>query len=202
MNIADTLDEYATENDTTVEQLTDLQVYRAMNNKPKSNRKGGVLDNCYTPPHAILPLIDHLQFTDIIWESAPGDLFMVNALRAHIPTIVHGNKDFFEWQPGEWDIQITNPPYSAKYPWLQRSYELGKPFALLLPVESIGAKSGNTLIAQYGAQFILLTKRINFHMPFKGYEGNGAQFPVLWWTYGLNLPKDIMVWDVDKEEYI
>ncbi len=173
--------------------------------KPKQNNKGGALDNCYTPPHALLPITHHLLRgpKQEIWESAPGELFMVEAICNQLPGVVvtYGDKDFFTWQPDRWSMQITNPPYSRKFEWLRRSYALGKPFALLLPVESIGAKQGNTLIAEFGAEFILFTKRINFHMPNKGYEGS-AQFPVLWWTYGLNLGKQIKVWDIDQEMFL
>jgi len=172
------------------------------NRKPKLNRKGGTLDNCYTPPHAILPLLPFLATNQIIWESAPGERYMVDAFVNHDRTVVYdGAQNFFEWQPPYWDVQITNPPYSQKFAWLRHSYKLGKPFALLLPVESIGAKQGNMLIAEYGGQFILFTKRINFFMPIKGYKGS-AQFPVLFWTWKMELPKDINVWDVKHEMFL
>lgn len=195
---------YETENVSLSEVFPEISnnTYKAINRKPKRNNKGGALDNCYTPPHATLPLLEYISMADIIWESAPGDEFMIEALlNQGVGQVVYSDKDFFTWQPERWNIQITNPPYSRKFEWLRRSYALGKPFALLLPVESIGAKQGNTLIAEFGAQFILFTKRINFHMPNKGYAGS-AQFPVLWWTWKLNLPKDIMVWDVDHECFI
>jgi hypothetical protein len=175
--------------------IENINQHNAVNRKPKLNRKGGALDNCYTPPHALKPLLSFISGF-CIWESAPGEGFMVEGLLNQVDhaTIVHNDKDFFTWQPDDWDIQVTNPPYSRKYEWLRRSYALGKPFALLLPVESIGAAQGNTLIAEFGAEFILMTQRINFHMSNKGYEGS-AQFPVLWWTHGLNLGKTIRVWD-------
>lgn len=170
--------------------------------KPKLNRKAGKLDECYTPPHATLPLLPFISSNHILWESAPGEGFMVNALVRQCCTVIFDpEQDFFEWEPLYWDIQVTNPPYSRKFAWLRRSYALGKPFALLLPVESIGAAQGNTLLAAHGAELILFTKRINFHMPNKGYAGS-AQFPVLWWTWGLNLPKQINVWDIKEEQYL
>ena len=37
-------------------------------------------------------------------------------------------------KPVQFDCIITNPPFSLKQEFLQRCYELGKPFALLLPL--------------------------------------------------------------------
>lgn len=174
-----------------------------VNRKPKRNNKGGPLDNCYTPSHAVLPLLPFISRPSVIWESAPGENFMVDAfVNQGYAVAFRSDYDFFDWEPDfPYTVQVTNPPYSLKYKWLKRSYELGKPFALLLPVESIGASSGNRLIAEYGAQIILMTQRVNFYMPNKGYEGS-AQFPVLWWTWKLNLPKDIMVWDSKNEVFL
>ena len=49
-------------------------------------------------------------------------------------------QDFFSYEPEQWDIMISNPPFSKKDDVLQRAYELGKPFALLLPANSIQGK--------------------------------------------------------------
>jgi len=42
-------------------------------------------------------------------------------------------KNFFE-DNKECDIIITNPPYSLKEEFFKRAYELGKPFAFLMPL--------------------------------------------------------------------
>lgn len=80
---------------------------------------------------------------------------------------------------------ITNPPYSVKFPWIERCYALGKPFALLVPVETIGARAGQRLMERFGAELLLLDKRVNFEMPLKGWNGSSAQFPVLWLCWQL-----------------
>lgn len=190
---------------------------RAM--KPKINRAGDssksqTMDQCQTPAHAILPLLPYLNPAQTLWESACGKGNLVQAFKnqgfSHIieSDVLSGDEyNFLTYNPTldpnseykgvyHWWYQITNPPYSIKYKWMKRSYELGKPFALLIPVESIGAKSCQTLWKQYEhkpyrTEIILLNKRINFEMPNKGLDGKGAQFPVLWYTYGLNLPKQI-----------
>jgi hypothetical protein len=74
---------------------------------------------------------------------------------------------------------------------LARCYELGRPFALLVPVETIGAKSAQTLMERHGSELLLLNRRVNFEMPQKGWAGSSAQFPVLWLCWKM-LPAPIV----------
>ena len=49
------------------------------------------------------------------------------------------------------------------------------------------AAKAQHLFEKYGIEIILLSKRIDFKMPFKKWTGKGAQFPVAWYTWGLNI---------------
>ena len=55
-------------------------------------------------------------------------------------SIIHTHKDFFEYQPDDWDCIVDNPPYSIKEKVLDRCILLGKPFALLLPIDTLERK--------------------------------------------------------------
>lgn len=175
--------------------------------KPKTNRKGELneskpFDRCQTPAHTFDPLKPYISKNDTIWESAAGEQTMLadTMIDAYYHVVMSDilytpEQNFFEYQPKEWDVQVTNPPYSVKYDWMKRSYELGKPFALLIPVESLGAQKAQKLMKQYGFEIILLNKRVNFHMPNKGFDGSGAQFPVMWFTWGLNIGKQVSFYE-------
>lgn len=178
---------------------------RAM--KPKKANKGGAMDKCQSPPEVILPLLDFIPKDAIIWESAAGEGNLVNAfVKAGYQTVssdIESNQDFYTYNPIKWNIQVTNPPYGNKPKWTKRSYELGKPFALLMPLEFWGTTRLHVLWKKYGMmQQIVFTNpaRINFKMPNKGWEGQ-AQFPTMWFTYGLNQPKDTMVWDYTERTW-
>lgn len=177
--------------------------------KPKTNRVGQInksakYDRCQTPFYAIDPLLPYLCPDWLIWESACGDGQIVDKLSqaGHqvIGTDILTGSNFFTYAPEKWNCQVTNPPYSIKYKWLKRSYELGKPFALLLPLETLGAKTAQKLFRQYGLEVILLNKRVNFKMPEKGYSGSGAQFPVAWFTYGLNIGSQLTFANITRYE--
>ena len=165
--------------------------------KPKTNRAGDPqtshpFDQCQTPPYAVAPLVPYLRPDWRIWEPAAGEGLLVAALldagiAEVISTDLLTGQDFFIGCPESWDALVTNPPYSVKYRWLARCYALGKPFALLMPVETLGAKTAQVLFAAHGVEIIFLDKRVDFKMPNKGWGGSAAQFPVAWYTHGLDI---------------
>jgi len=172
--------------------------------KPKKNHKPGPMDNCQTPPEALNPIIPYLKPEWTVWESAVGEGYLLEPLNSRVRFVfnsdIDAGKDFFLFQPEQWDVQVTNPPYSRKYDWLRRSYELGKPFALLVPVETIGAKACLDAMEDYKLDFewIFFKRRINFKMPNKGWNGSGAQFPTFWFTRGLNIGQKVSIFDNTK----
>jgi hypothetical protein len=171
--------------------------------KPKTNRKGETgksakFDQCQTPHYALDPLLPFLSADAVIWESACGEGQMADKLTKEgyqvVGTDILNGYNFLDesWSPVKpWDIQVSNPPYSIKYDWLRHSYYLQKPFALLLPLETLGAAQAQAIFSQFGIEIILLSKRVNFRMPGKGYSGKGAQFPVCWMTWGLNIGRQL-----------
>ena len=170
--------------------------------KPKENKgyNTGTYDECQTPPYALEPLYPHIKYpNDPIWECAAGKGVLVNALSQKgfgvIATDISNgiNQDFLTmWHEIPYIATIvTNPPYSLKYEWLARCYELEFPFALLMPVEMLGTAKGQKLFDKYGIEIIFVSPRVDFYMPHKGYEGGGAQFPTAWFTWKLNLPQQI-----------
>lgn len=168
--------------------------------KPQNNRidETGLSDRCYTPAYALDPILPYLKPGWVIWEPAAGGGNMVRVFESSGFSVVAGDidtgQDFFKYEPARWDVQITNPPYNVrdKYRWIERSYQLGKPFALLMQLDTLGVESAACHFRQYGVQVISITPRVNFIMPNAGLTGGGAHFPVSWFTWGLNLPRDLM----------
>jgi hypothetical protein len=178
--------------------------------KPKTNRtsKQGPYvaigaDACQTPVYALGPILPYLSKEITLWESACGDTSLSAELastghRVIATDLLEGAEyDFFKYEPVHWDVQVTNPPYSIKFPWLKRSYELGKPFALLVPVDILGAKKAQVLLQQYGFEIMLLDTRVDFIMPNKGLSGAGAQFATMWLCWNL-LPEKIMFGSISQ----
>jgi len=161
-------------------------------------------DYCQTPPVALDPLVMYLNPAWTIWECAAGEGLLVEGLHDSgfeevIATDILTGQNFFEHDPWHWDCIVTNPPFSLKFRWLERCYALGKPFALLLPVETLGTATAQEMFRDCGVEVIFMDKRINFKMPNKGWDGAGAQFPVAWFTYGLNIGREMTFARMSRE---
>ena len=172
--------------------------------KLKLQYKSGPMDNCQTPPYALDPILPYLDKSLTWWEPAMGKGNIVNTLvdkgyKIHGTDIEKGWDYFYCELPTLWDVSITNPPYGLKFKWLARCYELGKPFALLVPVEMLGAKQTQELLKVNPFEIMLLNRRVNFEMPNKGYNGAGAQFPVFWLTSRI-LPEKVMFGEINQKK--
>jgi hypothetical protein len=166
--------------------------------KPKQNYStdagvSNVRDCCQTPDYALDPLLPYLRPDWRVWECAAGEGMLVRALRPRVAQVIASDlltgEDFFDERslPEEFDAVVTNPPFSIKVRFLERCYALGKPFALLMPVETLGSQGAQKSFARYGVEVILMNRRVDFKMPNKGYAGAGAQFPSAWFTWGLDI---------------
>lgn len=182
-------------------------------NKPKTSQKVNTkevsqMDICQTPPHALECLYPYLNKEWIIWESACGpEQMLVNTLRANKYTVwgtdlLHGDeynrfiyKPIWDGHLIDYDIEITNMPFSIKYKWLEQAFKDGKRFAFLAPYETTFAKEFQKLFAQYNGkpwhiEILSPERRINYKMPNKGWGENGnssAQMPTCWITWGLEV---------------
>lgn len=184
-------------------------------------------DRFQTPPYAlqpILPLIKLKTSIQTVWEPAMGEGYITNTLldnNVHcFGTDILTGYDFLNPQTAkkfEFDCSITNPPFSKKYKFLKRCYEIGKPFALLMPSTMIAASTAIQMFEEYGIEIIQTYPRISYKTPNKGWEWiednpeslnfgklvkSSAQFPSAWFTWGLgigqrlsyfklNIPKEI-----------
>ena len=170
----------------------------------------GHVDQFQTPPVAIQPLIPYLRCLTAaknranqvddkwakyeklhVWESACGKGNLVSALSGLIDCLsvtgsdISDGRDTMTWQPDLWDVMVTNPPFSIKDQWIERCYELGKPFALLMPLTALEGQRRQSLYREHGIEVILLNRRIHFETPSG--RGSGSWFPSAWfcWKFGI-----------------
>jgi hypothetical protein len=100
--------------------------------------------------------------------------------------IIHENKDFFDYTP-EYDYIIDNPPYSIKQKIFERCVDLNKPFALLVPFDTLERLYMNNIMKTKDVTVIIPKKRYKFNcnkstMPFKS----------IWICIGFNLGKQLI----------
>ncbi|NQU26322.1 MAG: hypothetical protein HQ567_33980 [Candidatus Nealsonbacteria bacterium] len=126
--------------------------------------------NWQTPPEAIVPLVKYLPKNARIWEPACGDGRIVSCLQeygfsAFGSDILHGH-DFMSYMPKQsFDMIISNPPFGKMSDFLTRCYDIGKPFALLLPLYGLESRIRTDLFRQHGVEVLLFDRRVRYFTP-------------------------------------
>lgn len=94
--------------------------------------------------------------------------------------------DFLSVQKGEidFDFIVTNPPYSLKSKFVQKCYDLGKPFALLMPLTALEGIERQSCYKEKGLSLLCLPRRVNYYTPSG--SGSGAHFASAWYTHGFD----------------
>lgn len=126
-------------------------------------------DEQYTPFYAVEPLLQYIKPNSTIW--CPFDLEWsayvttfeengFNVIKSHLDD----GLNFFEYEPEEhYDLIVSNPPFTKKDQVLERLKELDKPFALLLPLNSLQGKK--RFESMDGIQLLFFNERIGYHNP-------------------------------------
>lgn len=132
--------------------------------------RGYESDECLTPRYAVTPIIKYLEdrdYSNILCPFDKDDSFYVRELKflgfnvtnSHLETM-----DFFNITDfSNIDCIVSNPPFSIKDKVLKRLYEVEKPFAILLPQNSLQAIGRVNLFMEYGLEYLGFDKRINFY---------------------------------------
>ena len=138
-------------------------------------------DEVYTPAYAVQPLIKYVEsfierdiypFSEerpcVIW--CPFDQSFSNYVKilSKIPKVkvvythIDDGQNFFFYEPEErYDIIISNPPFSCKDAILKRLDELGKPYAMLLPIPTLQGQTRFPYMKDI--QYLGFDKRINYY---------------------------------------
>lgn len=147
-------------------------------------------DDLYTPAYAVYPLLKYLSKDKTCWECTDfGNSMITKVLRENGFEVISTGKKDFDFLRDEpyfdFDVIITNPPYSLKTQFLKKCYEFGKPFALLLPITALEGKERGKLYRQYGIQLLVFDGRIQFT------DKGRCWFNASWFCWKL-LPKDLI----------
>lgn len=99
-------------------------------------------DLYYTPRYAVDYILPYLPAGATIWEPACGIGHISDYLEEKafdvIATDAMRGTDFLTCDVPEFDVILTNPPWSKANEFIRRCDEIGKPFALLMSVDALG----------------------------------------------------------------
>lgn len=161
----------------------------ASSNLKMLNKTGNneMSDECYTPNEAVEPLLKYLN-KDLIYYEATSNISssIVKFMTENgFKVLSSDGRDFLNDKLPYFDVILTNPPYSKKDKFIEKCYQLNKPFALLLPVSSIQGQKRGKLFNKNGIDLLVLNNRIDF-------TGKGSpHFGVAWFTWKI-LNKSLM----------
>ena len=111
-----------------------------------------------------------------------------NVVSSHIAN----GQDFFAFEPEEWDIIVSNPPFSIKDKVIERLYSFNKPFAVLLPLNSLQGKTRYKFFKQ-GIQILSFDARVSYHdKEHMDKVVKGSPFATAYFCRDL-LPKDLII---------
>lgn len=163
-------------------------------------------DEFYTPYYAIKPILKYIKPKSVIW--CPFDTeesFYVKALKkeGHEVVFTHiiNGDDFFNIETPDCDYIISNPPYSLKTEVLERLFDIGKPFAMLLGVVGIFESQRRfKMFRDNDFEIMYMNLRIDY---FKSYEevkpSKNPPFSSVYICHDV-LPDKIVFENIDKKE--
>lgn len=109
-----------------------------------------------------------------------------NVVYSHI----NNGKDFYKYEPDNWDILVSNPPFTGKRKIVERALSFNKPFALLLPLTWLNDSASKQLFKDKDLQLLMFDKRIKFIN--NGKIENKITFSSAYYCWNL-LPKQIIM---------
>lgn len=156
----------------------------------------------YTPYYAVEPILKYIPRDKKIWTpfdrewSAFYQSFKRGGWCVTRSDISDG-LDFFSYEPDEYDVIVSNPPFTKKDEVLKRLYSLNKPFAILLPLNSLQGTERYKYFKN-GVQILAFDKRVAFHNPDSMDEyKKGTSFASVYFCRGI-LPGDLIIEELQE----
>ncbi len=132
----------------------------------------GKNDEWFTPDYGVEPLLEFLPpfRNKVIWcpFDTDGSGFC-RVLRGAGYEVVNSHisygQDYFSYEPENWDIMISNPPFTNKREIFRRALRFNKPFALLMTLTWLNDRAPMELFRDKGLQLLMFTSRMKFLNP-------------------------------------
>ena len=156
-------------------------------------------DECYTPDYAVKPILKYIPEGSIVW--CPFDTEESEFVKqiskqndveySHIST----DHDFFDYEPDEWDIIVSNPPFTNKRKYFERALAFNKPFALIMTNTWLNDSAPKQLFKDKDLQLLMFDKRMKFNSP-DGRSNDKITFSSSYYCWNF-LPKQIIMEELD-----
>ena len=160
---------------------------------------GGSNDECYTPDYGVKPILKYIPKDAIVW--CPFDTqeseFVKQIEQKNEVTYSHigTGRDFFKYEPFEWDVMVSNPPFTNKRKYFERALSFNKPFALIMTNTWLNDSAPKQLFMDKDLQLLMFDKRMKFISP-DGRNNDKITFSSSYYCWNM-LPKQIVMETLD-----
>ena len=154
-------------------------------------------DELYTPRilvNAIIPFVDKSYRVWCPFDTDKSEFVL--ALRENgnkvICSHISDGKDFFKYEPYDYDVIISNPPFTRKLDVFKRLFNLGKPFAMIMGLPILNYQEVGEFFCynqldlndNEQLQLLIVDKKVSFN-------GNTSSFNNSFFCWKI-LPQDLM----------
>lgn len=130
-------------------------------------------DECWTPAYGVRPILKFIPKDAVAWcpfDTGQSEFVKQIGLTNQVTWshLSYGeDEDFFKYEPADWDVMVSNPPFTGKRKIFERALSFGKPFALLMNLAWLNDAAPVQIWSEAGRelQLMLFDKRIEFLRP-------------------------------------
>jgi len=151
-------------------------------------------DECYTLDYGVKPILKYIPKGVIVWcpfDSEHSEFVkQISKTNKVVCTHINTGQDFFNYEPKEWDIIISNPPFTKKRKYFERALSFNKPFALIMTNTWLNDSAPKQLFKDKELQLLMFDKRMKFMV--NGVVNKKITFSSSYYCYNF-LPKQIIM---------
>ena len=152
-------------------------------------------DECYTPDYGVEPILKYIPKDTTVW--CPFDtedsqfVIQISKQNKVIRSHLESGQDFFNYEPDEWDMIVSNPPFTDKRKFFERALSFNKPFALIMTNTWLNDSAPKQIFKDKALQLLMFDKRMKFISP-DGRDNDKITFSSSYYCWNF-LPKQIIM---------
>ena len=152
-------------------------------------------DEAYTPAYGVEPILKYIPKDAKVW--CPFDtkesefVKQISQQNSVVYSHISEDKDFFTYEPFQWDVIVSNPPFTNKRKFFERALSFEKPFALIMTNTWLNDSAPKQLFKDKDLQLLMFDKRMKFNSP-DGRANDKITFSSSYYCWNF-LPKQIIM---------
>lgn len=126
----------------------------------------GKNDECMTPAYGVEPILPYIPKGAIVWcpfdKKDSNYVKLIRKQNKVVHSHIDNKKDFYKYEPKEWDVIVSNPPFTNKRGIFERAISFKKPFALLMTNTWLNDSAPKILFENVRLELMMFDRRIEF----------------------------------------